>query len=281
MGRRGGACCGDNFGLNYKSPAHFFTSQWPFPPWLYLVYSIIAMIYIPAWLIAEGVVNFWLHYPGKPATQAKFFIYFTNWSYLVLSLVTIARGVGVCWYYRKSQSHGIQDDEVFHGGRMPTVIKIIWVFNNMALGSQVTMAIAFSIYAFGLGMGSLDREVPLSDPMKIHVHGIGALYILTNMLLSAVPVRIGHFFHVILFVSVYGIFNLAYELLGGTNKTGGAGVYSALDWNKQPLSTLLALVALCAVSIVWFVLFGLYRLRVFIHEKWFAKKSGYTVIEMD
>ncbi|XP_064652727.1 protein rolling stone-like isoform X2 [Lineus longissimus] len=253
------------FGLGFKTPLDFVRAQWPCSPLLYLLYNIFWMLYIPSWAVLEGVINFHLKFKADLWRQATFFIYLTNWTYVLLSLLALLRGFTACRYYNMLRKQGYKDEAVFPERKMPTIFKIIWVLHNVASPAQVMVGAAYYLHAAILG--AMDRTTPLSDPMNISIHGIGTVYVLLDLFISAIPLRPGHVIHVMFYGLLYAAFTGIYFACGGKNKSGHPWIYRLLDWS-HPRTTLMVAGAVGVLTpVVWFALYGFYRLKTYVASK--------------
>ena len=91
-------------------------------------------------------------------------------------------------------------------------------------------------------------------------HGLNSLYVLFDLFLGATPVRLLHFYHSTLVGLIYVIFSAIY-----TTQTDIA-IYPILDWNEAPGEAAMygLLGALIGAPAVWVLVYGLYRLRMFL-----------------
>jgi hypothetical protein len=93
------------------------------------------------------------------------------------------------------------------------------------------------------------------------------LYVLLDLFITAVPVRIYHFIHGMTMNCVYLIFSAVYTLSGGTNALDQPYIYTVLDWNSDPVNGVLygLLPALIGSPIIWLCVFGIYRVRIALY----------------
>lgn len=91
---------------------------------------------------------------------------------------------------------------------------------------------------------------------SIEKHVLNSVFIILNILITAMPVNLLHFYHPIIFGFIYMIFNLTYQG-GGAHQA----IYPIFDWTNQlPTAILLATV------LVFFTL-QLFHLFYFIQYK--------------
>ena len=87
---------------------------------------------------------------------------------------------------------------------------------------------------------------------------------LIDLLICKIPIRVLHFYHLCLFALVYTIFSLILHGAGYESR-----IYPVLDWvNSAGSSIGIALIMiLVAAPIAHMLVFGIYKLRVFIASK--------------
>ena len=105
---------------------------------------------------------------------------------------------------------------------------------------------------------------PPTSFMDISVHALNSIFILTELFTGKLPVRILHYFYVMIFSIVYALFTVFYWVAGGVNGRGDPYIYNILDYqNGKP--GIIAAVLLCSIFIlsplVQFTLYVLYKLR--------------------
>ena len=113
-------------------------------------------------------------------------------------------------------------------------------------------------------------------------HGLNALFVLVDTLVTRTPVRMLHFYQCTSLGLIYGLFSSLYWLAGGTNHLGQPYIYKPLDFSRlnMALSTIL-LSAFVAAPIIHCWIFFLYRFRLFIHRylRVMEKRNGESVTE--
>ena len=94
------------------------------------------------------------------------------------------------------------------------------------------------------------------------VHGANAIYALLDRLFTALPVRLLHFWHVMLYGVIYGI------MTGIHYAAGGAPIYPMLDYYNAPGMAVAFLVGLVFVvsPIIHFLMFLLTLAREYVRE---------------
>ena len=101
------------------------------------------------------------------------------------------------------------------------------------------------------------------EAANFFVHAFNSIYVILNLFITGVPVRIYHYYHCLIYGVVYIIFNAVYVII--TDDV----IYSVMDWVNDAPSAALYGVLLTVVGslIIWLVYYGLYRLRLFIFER--------------
>lgn len=98
--------------------------------------------------------------------------------------------------------------------------------------------------------------------VDVITHGINAVYVIVNVSVSSVPIRIYHFFHGVIFGVVYAVFTVIYYAAGGTNHQDKAYIYPVLDWNSPGLTLAYCVaVIFVAMPLCHFLIYGIYALR--------------------
>jgi hypothetical protein len=77
--------------------------------------------------------------------------------------------------------------------------------------------------------------------------------------------------HIFFYGLLYSSFTGIYFACGGRNKSGHLGIYRLIDWRHPRTILLVACAAGVVMPILWFALYGYYRLKIFL-----AKKCGCT-----
>lgn len=100
------------------------------------------------------------------------------------------------------------------------------------------------------------------------VHGLNAMFVLVDILISRTPVRMLHLYQCSCLGILYTLFSYVYHLCGGTNHKDEPYIYKPLDYAnnfRMAISTALVSVFLVAPLIHCWIFF-LYRFRLFIHR---------------
>nr|KAG5697084.1 hypothetical protein BaRGS_002000 [Batillaria attramentaria] len=184
---------------------------------LYGSWRVFWAVYHVTWVLLSWVLEPWALYTSS--ARAKWFVYLTNWMYLLLTIETVLEAVNFFCV------HVLRDD-IVKGKQcfMPWYLKLQWVlYNVVTTGSLMVTA----WYWGAVYKGS--KEV---GAVSVAFHAVNSVYVLLNLFITATPTRLLHFVHPVLFGMAYTLFSLVYQLSGGTNIRGEPFVYSVLDWSK-------------------------------------------------
>jgi hypothetical protein len=241
-----------NFNLTHRDPSLFTKAQWKWPGIIYVIYRIIMALYFVVWIILSGVWQY--PWTNSQENRIKWLIYLTNWSFLFLTLNTMLQaGVATIAYIRQ-----IQDGHHMMGN-MPWYLKIQWVFYNVSTLMAIKVTVSFwkSIYHPEYYVHPVDWVAHLSN----------AIYVLIDLCITAIPVRIYHFVHGMIFHVTYLVFSAVYVIAGGTNALDKPYIYPGQDWTSDPWNDALhgLLPILIGAPIIWVMVFGIYRLRLAVY----------------
>ena len=92
------------------------------------------------------------------------------------------------------------------------------------------------------------------------IHGVNALYVLCDQMVTGIPVRVVHFYQPFLLAIVYAVF------AGGYWAAGNGNIYEFLHFDKHPSKVAVCWSGLLSSGIAFHVLmYGLYRFRLFAY----------------
>ncbi|KAK6175397.1 hypothetical protein SNE40_013869 [Patella caerulea] len=89
----------ENAGLEHDRPENFVTSQWPGHPKFYPLYRVVTALVLTGWAIADVVYETRTFYNGQ---TWKWFIFATNWSFILLALSGLFQALTTCLYNFRS-----------------------------------------------------------------------------------------------------------------------------------------------------------------------------------
>ena len=109
---------------------------------------------------------------------------------------------------------------------------------------------------------------------NLAVHALNSVFVLLDRCLSAIPVRVLHFWHCSVYGAVYAIFTGIYYAVGGTNGEDPY-IYPILDFAESPgigAAWLLALI-FPGVILIHTIMFLIYLFREWLASKCCKKQS--------
>lgn len=112
-------------------------------------------------------------------------------------------------------------------------------------------------------------------------HSLNTCYVVFDLFLGGVPIRVLHMFFPIMLGSVYSTFNAIYFLNDGTVIDGRRYAYSVLDWQSPASAIVTCMLAMIQTILSQCILYELYRLRMWIFSKlYFTRDEPATASEM-
>ncbi|CAC5414780.1 unnamed protein product [Mytilus coruscus] len=233
-------CCCKSFGFSHISPQLFVLPQCG-PKILYPIWTTFWLVYHLVWFGLEPY--FVLSAEEEPS---DYFIYFTNWGYVLLGLSNLTDCI-VTWYVycrRKDIVENVKDEI-----GMPWYIQLVWFLFETSNSIAISITVGF--------YSALELS---TNPASIEFHAINSVYVILNLLVCAKVINLFHVIYPMIFFIVYIIFTIIYQLGFEENP-----IYSILDWNETfPTAVAVAVLIFVGIPIAHLVLFGLYKLRIFI-----------------
>ncbi|KAK2181264.1 hypothetical protein NP493_404g02071 [Ridgeia piscesae] len=185
-------------------------------------------------------------------SYSHWIIYLTHWSYSVITINTILQAVCVTRHYINGNKQATDKAHL----QMSPVFKVIWVLQNITFTSAPLVS---AIYWPAVYRGTA------LDLINISTHIVNSGYVVVDVFITAIPVRILHFLHVVAFATVYILFTVIYWASGGTNVYGEPFVYSILDYGNEPSKAADWLIGVyVALVLIHCGIYALYRLRVLL-----------------
>ena len=130
----------------------------------------------------------------------------------------------------------------------------LWVIYNIASVSAILVTISFwLLIGAGNGMGAV----------AVIYHGVNAIAMVGDTMLSSVPVRLFHAIYPMLYFIAYVVFTVIYWAVSG------AYIYPQTDYRGRPVLSAVSQLSLFFIGVPLFqtILFGFYRLRVWMKTK--------------
>uniref|UniRef100_T1JA59 TNFR-Cys domain-containing protein n=1 Tax=Strigamia maritima TaxID=126957 RepID=T1JA59_STRMM len=230
--------------LDCDEPKKLVQCRWRIiNPTLYMIYRMCLVLYTIIVLI--------LALTFLPEFS---FIYLTIWSYTILTLNFLVRGLTTSRYFHwvkiedaleSENTVLIQRPPVDELQGLPWLVQFSWLLTNIAtpIGICVTVIFWAALYP------RMDVKMyKISGVGNIQLHAVNSLLLLVDFCIVAVPIRMVHIYQPIAFGFAYVSFNAIYWALGGLNPFGKKPIYPITDWDK-PLETGLVILA-CLVLII-------------------------------
>ncbi|XP_052212909.1 protein rolling stone-like isoform X2 [Dreissena polymorpha] len=186
------------FLLSHRNPRRFVQYQCGNQP-LYLVWRVFWALYHTAWIIVTGVrADQWA---GPDRSQyTKWFIFLTDWAYLCLTIATIADAMVTTYIHFKRM-----DIRKGAAASLPWYLRADWCLTTTAhVVSVVTSAAYWGLVYSGDEVTAVDIET----------HVIHRVYVILNVCVTGMLMRILHFWFPTLFGLTYSLFSLFYHLAG-------------------------------------------------------------------
>lgn len=248
----------ESLGLNHDHPKDFIQSQWPFNKKIYVVYRILMAVVCLVWFTVDILYETRDFFNGH---TYYYFIYATNWSFLLIVMTSLF--MAVCNLYYTVKYGEYIDGQTFQ--QMPKVLMVQWMLQNISYNSAIVVTISFWSY-----IGVLDRAKVLRTPMSYVKHSLNTAYVLLDVIISGSPYRILHLLYTVGIGSVYSLFNAIYFLNDGTIFQGRHYAYSILDWGKPPEAIVTCVLCLVLCVFAQIILYELHKIRVLIYTKFFS-----------
>ncbi|KAH8266666.1 hypothetical protein KR018_008022, partial [Drosophila ironensis] len=187
----------------------------------------------------------------------QWFIYLTNWGFLMCGVSSITGAVLTNHYHR-------QPDNWEPPRR---AIKFYWAcwWSSASLAFVISLTYWTFIYPSDRNPDNLTR---VSDFYNILTHAVPPVYYVIDLLLAAQPARLMHFIYPLGTTLVYLTFSFVYYLAGGEDLNGRRYIYKFLNYArpKRVGATIAKTgILVCAASSF---LYGVYRLRMLLASEW-------------
>ena len=213
--------------------------------------------------------------------ETKWFIYLTNWSFTILTIAFILLtflSISKTYQAYRNKPH-IDDYGTFETSveaarnkeqielpsrqerqiiiPAPTPCKwyhqITWLICNIAFCAAVIVTIAYWLFQA--------KNVAFLD---VVTHAFNTVFVLTELFLGRVPIRLLHFLYTLVYLTLYVIFSVIYWQSGGYNAKGKPYIYEILDYENKNAGVITALVlALVVVAppLTQLAMLGIHKLR--------------------
>ena len=152
--------------------------------------------------------------------------------------------------------------EVMQQIPMSSYHEALWLVFNIAANSALLVTATNWDYA--------GFEV---DGLIVTTQILNTVFVLAEILLSTVPVRLFHVLYPMIFTTFYVMFSVVYWACQGRNTPGQPFIYSVLDYSgnpKQSIGIVLGIFFL-GLPLAQLVLFIVFRIRVWLSRKFSQK----------
>lgn len=211
------------FLFNYPSEQCFGTSQWPcIPIEAFILYKLTMMIYFLAWLIVSLLPSTFDFYLDKDE-RGKFFIYLTNLAFVLLNMhLVVAAGVSIMLYFKAER----EDQDLSNNSeKLAWYLQLDWILYNLTACISILVTLTYWTLLYnGKGTNAVD----------LNLHAIQSVYVIFDVMFSAMPIRLQHFWLTSLASIIYGSFTIIYWAAGGTGAKNSPYIYPVLDYDEKP-----------------------------------------------
>ena len=123
----------------------------------------------------------------------------------------------------------------------------------------------------------LGQMTPLGFAYVFSTHGVTSIYAMFDVFLTAIPVRLHHFYQPLLLGGIYAAVTGVYWAAGNSDP-----IYPFLDYTNQPSKSAIWWCALLAgIIAAHCLMFGLYRLRLFVYGSCARERAKPTPHEVE
>lgn len=267
---------GDMVNLEHGWPEDFLRSQWSFPQKWYLVYRAVAALVLVVWLGGDMAYETRHFYTGN---TWLWFIFATNWSFLFVALTAVVLAC-TAWIYQY-KPYWIIDP--IHIRAMPNSLKLQWMLYNISSCSALVVTTGYWGYVSLVSDSQIIHILTPDGPLLVLLtsamsrlkHTANTVYVITDLFITATPVRLQHMFLTIFMASLYIVFNALYYLgLGSVvidNKghtMGSPRGYYFMNWFDPVEAICTCVLGMLMAVVAQFILHLLYLLRRWIHGKY-------------
>ncbi|GBP42139.1 Protein rolling stone [Eumeta japonica] len=140
--------------------------------------------------------------------------------------------------YKITPSDNEENDHYEARNPTPRLCRVYWAAHTIATD------LAFVITAVYWSLVH-DPQIHNVNALNLLVHGGNSLVMLSELMMTAHPMRAAHALYGVGAGLVYGVFSAIYWAAGGTDRLGNSAIYQALDWNKPGKAV--GFVAMCAI----------------------------------
>lgn len=245
----------------FSHPIQWLPAKWQVQ-WLFLVYRWVLGLYFFGWLITAGIRS------GSP----KFFIFLTNWSFIVWNIYLLWAAISSTFKYFKANLYDtvrkkdevVTEQESFLASPVGCCGKesngiawyqqIQWFLFIAGAEAAFTVMILYWLLLYRGGN---------VDGVNANTHLVNGLFSLVDVLVTGTPVRFLHLIYLPLYGAIYVSFSGIYFAANGTNHNGDRYIYGVLDYGNNPGTAAGVVIGtVLVVSVLFhFIFYGLFWLR--------------------
>lgn len=246
------------FLLKQEDRTLFVKSEWQKEPTsaIYLAYRWLLTLYLTiTWMVMQVI--------AKNANGVKYsfkmLIYLTYWGYTACVLQSILCTLMVTyWYLRYNEGNDLSILKIY---------RFYWIFNVTSTDLAFVITLTYWIFV-------RPRETGTISIANVMAHVINSICMLSELLITAHPVQLLHFYLPILFAFIYCIFTYVYFLFGGTDIYGENSIYPILKWDEKPLQSLMVcFFVMLAIVVIHLLTYAIYRGRNALSTKLLRKRN--------
>jgi len=140
--------------------------------------------------------------------------------------------------------------------KMPVVGKLAWIFLNILAGTSMLVTVSFWALEYDSKLNLEFRDIVN--------HGVGSFWILADILLTYNPLYFKHIYQSILFMIVYVLMTIIYDL--SLTKSEWY-VYSYINWSEDPKeAVIMCFCFLCIAAPFFYFLQALLKPQMPVNE---------------
>lgn len=228
-----------------------------------------------------------LIWSGVDAGNDKWFIYLTNWSFTLLTMafisLTLLSIYGTYMAHENNQNlveYGTFETSVEAARRQeenfqPSLNnrgnavqickwyhKLAWLICNIAFCVAFIVSSAYWLF-----------QASNVDFIDVITHGFNSVFVIIELLLGGVPIRLIHCIFCNVYCAVYVLFSVIYWQADGLNARGKPYIYKILDYENQNagVTTVLILsLAVIAPPLSQLFMLGMYKMRC----HWYRRRTS-------
>ena len=205
-------------------------------------------------------------YSAVVFSSPTYFIYLTNWSYIIWNAYLIMAALSVT-IYCIDRTRSDTDDEPVQVGccgvstdESTWYQKIQWFLFLISTEAAVAVTFLYWVFLF---------KIFGADKVSVNIHLVNGIIALVDLWFSGTPVRLFHVVYTMSFSAVYVIFSGIYYA------ASAEAIYPVLDYGDKPVngSVLAVLTVLIGVPALHCVMYAQYAVRFWV-TYYLRKKCG-------